>query len=82
MALCHQETSHYLRQCRPKSVSPYGIDHKAMMIIHWSLGDVAVIIFKLFIQNDTGIIFFMRPANERRRYIVTSSLIGPWEMWQ
>ena len=26
--------------------------------------------------NATGIILWMRPANERRRYIVTSSLIG------
>ena len=27
-------------------------------------------------SSHTGIIFCMRPANERRRYIVTSSLIG------
>ena len=27
-------------------------------------------------QTDAGIILCMRPANERRRYIVTSSLIG------
>ena len=25
MAWCHQATSHYLSQCRPKSLSPYGI---------------------------------------------------------
>ena len=25
MAWCHQATSHYLRQCWPKSMSPYGI---------------------------------------------------------
>ena len=27
-------------------------------------------------QTMSGIILYMRPANERRRYIVTSSLIG------
>ena len=26
--------------------------------------------------KGSGVILFMRPANERRRYIVTSSLIG------
>ena len=37
-------------------------------------------------KYKVGIIMYMRPANERRRYIVTSSLIGwahiqidPWE---
>ena len=39
------------------------------------------------LQQESGIILYMRPANERRRYIVTASLIGwvhtqndPWRM--
>ena len=42
--------------------------------------NVYIAIFKsknvIFSTKDTGIILCMRPTNERRRYIVTSSLIG------
>ena len=57
------------------------VDHRAMLQCG-SCDHVTVLI-----MGPSGIILWMRPANERRRYIVTSSLIGwahtqndPWAM--
>ena len=36
MAWCHQETSHYLSQCWPRSLSPYGQNESiAKGLFHW-----------------------------------------------
>ena len=39
MAWCRQAASHYLSQCCPRSLSPYGVTRP-----HWSLGDVDAIL--------------------------------------
>ena len=35
MAWCRQATSHYLSQCWPRSVSPYGVTRPQWVINHW-----------------------------------------------
>ena len=37
MAWCHQATSHYLSQCWPSSMSPYGINRQQCVNVHQSL---------------------------------------------
>ena len=36
MAWCHQATSHYLNQCWPRSMSPYGVTRPQRVIVHIS----------------------------------------------
>ena len=61
MAWCHQATSHYLSQCWPRSLSPYDVTRPQW--VNWT-------------AIEAGIILGMGSANERWRYIVTSSLVG------
>ena len=61
MAWCRQATSHYLSQCWPRSMSPYGILGPNELIIlvndwhiiltHWPLAGVAVIL-KVWFSNS------------------------------
>ena len=72
MAWCRQATSHYLSQCRPRSMSPNGVTRPQWVntlsprqdfwrLVHsW---DMAI----------TGLILGLHPANERRPYFVTNS---------
>ena len=39
MAWCRQATSHYLSQCWPRSLSPYGITRPQWMLIWWGVDD-------------------------------------------
>ena len=52
MAWCRQATSHYLSQCWPRSLSPYGITRPQWVnvLTHWPLRDIAVIL-KLWFSN-------------------------------
>ena len=35
MAWCHQETSHYLKQCWPRSLTPHGVTRPQWVNNHW-----------------------------------------------
>ena len=53
MAWCHQATSHYLSQCWPRSISPYGISRPQWVnipIYEWSTqpGDFSVSMYYFF----------------------------------
>ena len=79
MAWCHQATSHYLSQCWPRSLSPYGVTRPQWVNIIAADGltmqvrgsKIAVSCIKY-----PGIILCMCPVNGRRCYNVTLSLIG------
>ena len=60
MAWCRQATSHYMSQCWPRSVSPYGVTRP-----QW-----------VNYMKYPGIIRGMGSANERRHYYVMPSFIG------
>ena len=52
MACCHRATTHYLKQCQPKSISPYGITRPQYVKnnnepwLHWST--IINLCFKIF----------------------------------
>ena len=48
MAWCRQATSHYLSQCWPRSLSPYGVTRPQWVLRHWSLNKVAKILQRTF----------------------------------
>ena len=81
MAWCRQAASHYLSQCCPKSLSPYGVTRPQWVKLE-SLKNERAKFNKLLhaslIMNsiwNTGLILGVCPANERWRYFVTTSLI-------
>ena len=57
------------------SVFNWPLDFKWLLILSWHYTD-NLSAYLLFTPDKSGIILYMRPANERRRYILTSSLIG------
>ena len=60
MACCRQATSHYLNQCWPRSVSPYGVTRpqwvkkKTMITSHWLI--VAWTKYKPALVEDNGLV--------------------------
>ena len=79
IAFCHQPTECYVSQCWPKSLSQ---DHNELNHMHYGSKKKTIVskpknsrclsLDKLVSELILG----LRPANERRRYFVTMSLIG------
>ena len=88
MAWCRQATSHYLSQCRLRSMSPnasLGLNElkhsRYLPELSWLASSLVIEICPpavccLRIPTPGGIILCMRPANERCCFNRTSSLIG------
>ena len=56
MALCREAMSHYLSQCRPRSLTPYGVTRPQWLnsLASGTCGnDFKSIIFKLIVQNSS-----------------------------
>ena len=64
-----------------KKVISHSISQWEFLLWRISHGVATIIRLWLIYPTSTGIILCMRPANERRRYSVTSSLIG-WVLTQ
>ena len=65
MAWCHQATSHYLSQCWPKSLSPYGVTRPQWVKTHnnkllWSL---LCLCNCMFATHGTGLAMCLRMEN-------------------
>ena len=60
---------------------PYNIIF--VRLIQWHLNSVAWLLHLLncICTHNAGLILVLRPANERRRYFVTTSLIGSVQAW-
>ena len=75
MAWCRQATSHYLSQCWPRSLLPYGVSRPQWLNSLFPR-DVA--------GSDTGLILGLRTANERRcpsKSVVWNNLFVPKLQW-
>ena len=90
MAWCLQATSHYVSQCWSRSLSPYGVTRPQWVNQDFSCFQKAltksVHLTRAF-RVISRIILWIRPANERQSYNVTSSLIDwahsqddPWSI--
>ena len=77
---CGEATSHYLNQCWPRSMSPYGMTRSQWVKLYYYPESFVYHASNArnwwIVDTATGIILWMRPANERGCYIVMSSLIG------
>ena len=72
MAWCHQATSHYLSQCWPRSLSPYGITRLEFKHFH-----SRIYIYKIVICKRVAILFKPQCIDSQLTTEIFSTFIEP-----
>ena len=93
MAWCHQATSHYLRQCWPRSQSPYDVT-RPQWLTHWGWDKMVAMFKSIFLNDNSSLIqislkfvlkdstdVFMRPSDSLS-FLIIDSLCPSDTIWR